>query len=117
MRREEAIEELKGYIVGSLEDYKGTSAEDLHFNLFNTDYYIIGTYQATQWLGSDVFDVIEEIKEYEMNNFGSVNTDFSNAEAVVNMYTYILGEEILSQFDLSGELDAEKIEEIKSALS
>ena len=32
-----------------------------------------------------------------MYNFGKVFTDFSDAEKVVNMYVYIIGEEILSE--------------------
>ena len=31
-----------------------------------------------------------------MDNFGEVYTDFSSAEAVVNMYTYIIGEQLCS---------------------
>ena len=42
-----------------------------------------------------LFDVIEHIREYEQSEFGEVSTDFSNAERVVNMYTYIIGEEIV----------------------
>mgnify|MGYP003142367123 FL=1 len=70
----------------------------MHHHAFNTDYYIIGTYQATQWLGDKVFHVIDEIKEYEMFNFGEVNTDFSSPESVVNMYAYIIGEQIVNDW-------------------
>ena len=45
-----------------------------------------------------MFNVIQFIKEYEENNFGEVSTDFSNAENVVNMYAYIIGEEIVSDY-------------------
>ena len=72
--------------------------DDLHHHCFNTDYYIIGTYEATKWLGDQVFNVIEIIKDYEQNNFGSVSTDFSDPEKIVNMYTYIVGEEIVSEY-------------------
>ena len=80
--------------------------DDLHHHCFNTDYYIIGTYKATKWLGDQVFDVIEIIKDYEQNNFGSVSTDFSDPEKIVNMYTYIIGEEIVSEY--KNKLDNEK---------
>ena len=70
---------------------------DLHHKAFNTDYYIIGTYKATQWLGDEVFNIINFIKEYENNNFGEVNTDFSNPEKIVNMYVYIIGESLVSE--------------------
>lgn len=70
----------------------------IHHEIFNTDFYIIGRHQATQWLGDQVFNIINFIKEYEMDNFGSVNTDFSEPEAVVNMYTYIIGEQIVHEY-------------------
>ena len=79
--------------------------EDLHHHCFNTDYYIIGTYQATKWLGDQVFNVIEYIKEYENNNFGEVTTDFSDPEKIVNMYVYIIGEEIV--YNYKEELEKE----------
>ena len=85
----EKLEEMKGY-------YKGCGA-DLHNEIFNTDYCIIGTYQAKEWLGSEIFEAIETIKDYEESNFGSVTTDFSNSEKIVNMYVYIVGEEILNE--------------------
>ena len=72
--------------------------EELHHNCFNTDYYIIGTYKATQWLGDQVFNVIDIIKEYEQDQFGSVMTDFSSPEKVVNMYSYIIGEDIVQDY-------------------
>ena len=33
-----------------------------------------------------------------MDNFGELYTDLSSAEAIVNMYVYILGEEIVNDF-------------------
>jgi hypothetical protein len=76
----------------------GPYACDLHNELFNTDYFIIGKYSASRWLESNVgiFEAIDEIKEYEMDNFGEVGTDLSSAEAVCNMYVYIQGEELLN---------------------
>tara|TARA_E500000331_G_scaffold343075_1_gene377489 strand:+ start:244 stop:639 length:396 start_codon:yes stop_codon:yes gene_type:complete len=72
-------------------DYLFENWDDLHHEIFNTDYYIIGRYQATKWLGEEVFNVIQHIKEYEQDNFGEVTTDLSEPEQVVNMYVYIIG--------------------------
>jgi len=102
-KRDEIEEYFNNYLKENQE--KGLSIrEDLHHNCFNTDYYIIGTYQAKQWLGAAAFDVINYIKEYEMDNFGEVSTDFSDPEKVVNMYTYIIGEHIVYEY-----LDKNKI--------
>ena len=79
--------------------------DDLHYHAFNTDYYIIGTYQAKQWLGDKVFDVINIIKEYEESVFGEVTTDLSEPEKVVNMYVYIVGEEIVAEWLENNQLE------------
>ena len=94
--------ELNEYITDSINEWKQNGdwdiiKGDLHFHLFNEDYYIIGTYKAKQWLGDKVFEVIEYIKEYEKEYFGEVSTDFSSAERVVNMFAYIRGEELLAE--------------------
>ena len=94
-------EEIREHAIGHLEYLKGSDVEasEVHHECFNNDYYIIGTYKAKQWLGDKVFDVIEVIKEYEQDNFGQVSTDLSDPEKVVNMYVYIVGEEILQESD------------------
>tara|TARA_Y100001973_G_C5148128_1_gene306570 strand:+ start:410 stop:766 length:357 start_codon:yes stop_codon:yes gene_type:complete len=74
---------------------------ELHHQLFNTDYYIIGRYACERWLVdgklNQTFEVIDYIKEYEEMNFGEVSTNFSEVEHIVNMYVYIVGEELLSE--------------------
>ena len=96
-------QEIKEYLEDSLKDYdKSKIIElvkegELHHEIFNTDYYIIGTYKAKKWLGDYAFDVIGFIKEYEQDNFGECYTDLSNVEKVVNMYVYIIGEELVNE--------------------
>ena len=86
--REEIIEALQG-------GYSGYYC-DLHNEVFNTDYYIIGTYQAKQALAEyDVWDAIEKVQTYEKDNFGEVYTDLSDPEELINMLYYIIGEEVL----------------------
>ena len=101
-KKEEIKEYFDDYIEENIEWFKETSPNDwkdeFHHNVFNTDYYIIGTYQAKQWLGDMAFDVINFIKEYEQFSFGEVYTDLSDPEKVVNMYVYIIGEEIVNDY-------------------
>lgn len=92
--------ELTNYVIDCLNDGIGIDmwACDLHNELFNTDYYIIGRYNAEQWLinNGGIFQNIDLIKEYEESNFGEVNTNLSEPENIVNMAVYIYGEEILA---------------------
>ena len=93
-------QDVLSYMISQLEDQVGldNDVSDLHHYLLNEDYFIIGTYKAKQWLGDMVFEVIEFIKKYEMCHFGEVNSDFSAPEYVVNMYAYIIGEEIVQEY-------------------
>ena len=47
---------------------------------------------------SIIVNIIDTIKQYENDNFGEVNTDFSDPEKVVYMYVYIIGEEIVLDY-------------------
>ena len=92
------------YIEEQDKEWIVDNKDDLHHHCFNTDYYIIGTYQAKKWLGDHVFEVIEIIKEYENEHFGEVSTDFSDPEKVVNMYVYIVGEQFV--YDYINQLES-----------
>ena len=91
-------EELTSYINENKIDYK----DDLHSHLFNQDYYLIGYYNCQKWLDDhniSVFEALETIKEYEMENFGECKS-YTNAEETVNMLVYIYGEELLQEMEL-----------------
>jgi hypothetical protein len=98
--KKELVEHIEDGVAEIKEYNPDNWREDLHFHLFNEDYYIIGTYKAKQWLGDFAFDAIETIREYEQDNFGEVSTDFSSPEKVVNMYTYIAGEELMNEMGI-----------------
>ena len=118
--------ELVSTIIDAINDNRlnDKPVNEMHHEVFNTDYFIIGHYEAEQWLikNGGVFHAVETIKEYEQNNFGEVNTDLSQAEKVCNMYVYILGEEIINELetirnnwdeDFTPELLAELKEELE----
>ena len=92
----EMRKEAREAIIETLKDGYTGYYSDLHHEVFNTDYYIIGTYEAKKALEEyGVWDAIEKVQEYEKDNFGEVYTDLSNPEKVVNMLFYIIGEEVL----------------------
>ena len=98
---EKLIEDVRDYVLDQLNDEVGLEDYgcDLHHNLLNMNYFIIGTYKAKQWLGDNTFNAIEKIREYEQENFGKVSTKFNEPESVANMLAYVLGEEILQESD------------------
>ena len=106
--------ELQNHILDMINDriIDNTNKDEWHYHCFNEDYYIIGYYNANQWLKEhnlDTLEAIEIVKNYEMDNFGEFRT-YSNSESIVNMLAYIYGEEILYS------IDAESIEELKENL-
>tara|TARA_R100000152_G_C6548127_1_gene23670 strand:+ start:61 stop:396 length:336 start_codon:yes stop_codon:yes gene_type:complete len=94
--------EIKQYAIDTIKErlkydnnYLDQDITEIHHDLFNTDYYLVYYSKCVEWLGNNVFECISIIQEYEELHFGEVTTDISNSESVVNMYVYIIGEEIL----------------------
>ena len=97
--KQEFIEDILEY----LENTGGVYACDLHSEVFNTDYYIIGSTKAKEALETyGVFDALNKVQTYEAYNFGEVTTDLSDPEKLANMLYYIESEEYL--YSLEGEI-------------
>ena len=89
-------EEARERIISCLKNgYSGYYC-DLHHEVFNTNYYIIGTWKAKEALMDyDVWEAIEKVQAYEKDNFGEIYTDLSDPVKVINMLFYIIGEEVI----------------------
>lgn len=99
--KQEAIEA----IIDALECYDDYYC-DLHNEVFNTDYYIIGTAAAKEALNEyGVFEAIELVQEYEDSEFGERYTDCSNPEKLINMVYYIIGSEVIGEMTNIPEFD------------
>lgn len=99
--QDEATKEVIRYGIDRINDLIGYDSNiegaELHNTLYNEDYFIIGYYNAEEFLKKyGIFAAIEKIKEYENDNFGEVTTDLSSSENVANMFAYIVGEEALA---------------------
>ena len=95
-KQQEMREEARAAIIETLRDgYDGYYC-DLHDEVFNTDYYIVGTYEAKKALEEyGVFEAIEKVQTYEKDTFGELYTDLADPEKLINMLYYIIGEEVL----------------------
>ena len=82
-------------------NYEGIYGCDLHNELFNTDYFVIGYYEADQFINRNggAWKTIHTIQNYEKEMFGECTTDLTNVEKVANMFAYIEGELILMECD------------------
>lgn len=114
MKKYFTIEEIKEDIAEKLSCYSGCYC-DLHNEVFNTNYYIVGTAIAKEALEQyGVFNAIEEIQAYEMDNFGEVYTDLGDPQKVANMLYYILGENFMFNGEEFGEILNEHWDEVAS---
>lgn len=106
-------DEIKNELLDYVEDNNLTLSEalqddDLHFKVYNSDYFIVGYYNAEQWLIDNernyTFDVLEYVQNQEEIADGTIEK-IDNAERLVNLYAYWLGYEVIA------ELQAEQEEE------
>lgn len=97
--KQEAQEQITKYLTDDWVDLDNDFS-DIFNAIFNSDYYIIGTSKAAAALDTyntlGAFDAIQTIKQYEQDNFGTVNTDLTNPEQVANILEYIVGEKVFS---------------------
>ena len=93
---------IKEELIEYINDNKNDYSDELHYHLFNQDYYIVGYFQAQEWLerhNISVFEALETIREYEMDQFGECQS-YTDAEKTVNMLVYIYGEQLLCEMEL-----------------
>tara|TARA_R110002020_G_scaffold375359_2_gene586544 strand:+ start:59 stop:406 length:348 start_codon:yes stop_codon:yes gene_type:complete len=108
-------EELSSHIVDLINDdvLTNENKDEWHFHAFNEEPYITYHSNALEWLKRHditAFEAIENVREYEIDNFGEMNTDI-DPESIVNMLAYIYGEELLNS------IDSENIEQLKNNLN
>lgn len=115
----ELEEEVKSVIEAEIENYEGNTLESFHQDQFNSEYYIIGTYQAKEWLTKmGVFNCIDIVQEWERNVFGELQSDVSNPEKLASLVMYSVGELFITtmcddlDIDYSEELTADDIKDI-----
>lgn len=106
---DEILEEFKN----NIEYYDENNCfDDLFNDCFNSDYYIIGTYEASEALNAfkndefldqcqteldGVFGAIEVVEHYEKENFGEINTNIHDPEKLANMVEYIRAETVFNE--------------------
>ena len=89
------------YAIEQLDSEVGLDAyiEDLHHYLFNQDYFIIGTYKASKFIGEDLGDILRVCIDFE-KDMGIFDESFYmtilEPEKVVNKLAYVIGYEILN---------------------
>ena len=119
-------DEIKETLLNNLDSYKGIedyTFDDIFNDLFNSDYYIIGYKEAEAALQEyGVFKALEEVQEFDVENFGEWDTDYTDPEKVANMLEYIHASEYMqdmlnrARLDLSDETTIENVNRLIETL-
>ena len=95
------MQELNQHVEDLIADdvINSDNIEEAHHIAFNQDYYIIGYYQAKQWLdshGVDAWEAISYVVVQELQHFGevSIKPENINEEYIVNSLVFFAGYEI-----------------------
>lgn len=118
--------EIKETLLNNLDGYKGIedyTFEDVFNDLFNSDYYIIGYTEAAEALKEyGIFKALEEVQQFDIENFGHWDTDYADPEKVANMLEYIHANEYMQDMlDRAGlyledETTAENVDKLIETL-
>jgi hypothetical protein len=95
----ERVDEMARY-----ENVMELEFDELHHQLFNEDYYIIGYYEGKKWLeshGVDPLEAVSHIIASEQLHFGEVSLSMEdmNHERIANLFVYCMGWEIQSDLE------------------
>lgn len=92
-------DEIKETLLDNLDGYEGIADytfDDVFNDLFNSDYYIIGYKEAENALKEyGIFKALDEVQQFDVENFGEWNTDYTDPEKIANVLEYIHASEYM----------------------
>ena len=111
---------IKDEIKDMIMDYEDVYGSDLAYEMYNNDYYIIGTYKAKQFLKEYFDDMLECLGQYG-EEIGGTYPDITNAEKVATLLALFVAQDILNESKTLDEcwgrrLTEENLEAIKEEL-
>ena len=106
----EALESILNFLK---DDMYNCCVEELHDYVFNPyDYYIIGVAEARKALNQyGTRKALEEVKDFEEENFGEVGTDLTSPKAVANMLEYIIVDNVTTSLGSTDEYYYNKLDD------
>lgn len=116
--------EILNFAISHFEGLEDIYGCDLHHEIFNMHYFnqdnTLGTDYIINQIGA--FHIIGKVATYEIEQFGEVTTDIGDKDKCLNMFVYIVGEEILQdimglyEFFWDDKMTTEQMQEIKKSL-
>ena len=113
-------EEVLAAVVDTLENgFKGDAFELATSEVATLDSYIVGKESAENALKDfGIFKALKQVKEYEEENFGSVQTDLTNPEDLASMLYLAIAQPLIYSVltEAIGTLNISTDEEAKSVI-
>ena len=111
---------IKDEIKDTIMDYEDVYGCDLAYEMYNNDYYIIGTYKAKQFLKEYFDDMCECLEQYQ-EEFGEVYKDITNPEKVASLLALFVAQDVLRESKVLDDkwneaLEESDLEQIKEEL-
>lgn len=86
---------IKDEIKDMIMDYENVYGCDLAYEMYNNDYYIIGTYEAKLFIREYFDDAIECLQQYEEES-GEISTNImTNPEKAVTLLALFVAQDVL----------------------
>ena len=104
MLRNVIIEEM----IEALPDYEGVRVDELVYDMYGTDYYIIGTHKAKEFIRLNIDEAFKALEEYQ-SEFGESYSCITNYESVASLMVLRLAEKIWCELDSLKEQRDEKL--------
>lgn len=111
---------IKDEIKDMIMDYEDVYGCDLAYEMYNNDYYIIGTYKAKQFLKEYFDDMTECLEQYE-EEIGEAYPGITNPEKLATLLALSVAQDVLCESKTLDEcwdcrLTEENLEAIKEEL-
>ena len=98
----EIREQIRSEIKDMISDYENVYGCDLAYEMYNNDYYIIGTYKAKQELKKYFDDMCECIEQYK-EEVGTTYEDITDAEKLLTLLMLFVAQDVLSESETLNE--------------
>lgn len=91
---------IKMEILERLQDkeLEGVAIADAMYHLYNLDYYIVGTYEAKQFIKDNIDELFEALEDYQLN-VGEGYPDITNPQKLATLIVLYVAETLWNELD------------------
>lgn len=112
--------QIREEIKERLDELEGIYTCDAMNELYNRDYYIIGTYQAKEFLKENFDELFEALEDYQ-ENIGQQYPDITNPEKMASLTVLYIADQVWNELETvkelwNDELTEEDLQQIKDEL-